>query len=181
MRTGDVNTSGDVWTYTPARHKTLYRGHSRVVYLGPKAQQILRPWLRTDLEGYLFQPREAEAARRAAQAAKRKTPLSCGNRPGTNRVKRRRKEAGNTYTTASYLRAIKYGIAKCNRRRAEQELPPIPSWHPHQLRHNAATYFRREHGLEVARVLLGHKHAAITEVYAEADKARAVEVVAKIG
>jgi hypothetical protein len=40
---------------------------------------------------------------------------------------------------------------------------------------------KREHGLEVARVLLGHKHAAITEVYAEADRERAVAVVAKIG
>jgi integrase len=54
-------------------------------------------------------------------------------------------------------------------------------WHPHQLRHNAATLYRREHGLEIARVLLGHKHAAITEIYAEADRERAIEVVAKIG
>ena len=38
-----------------------------------------------------------------------------------------------------------------------------------------------EYGLEVARVLLGHKHAAITEVYAEADVQKAVEVVGKIG
>ena len=51
MRTGDVNASGEVWTYTPARHKTLYRGHSRVVYLGPKDQVILRPWLRTADKG----------------------------------------------------------------------------------------------------------------------------------
>jgi len=54
-------------------------------------------------------------------------------------------------------------------------------WHPHQLRHNAATAFRRKHGLEVARVLLGHKTAAITEIYAEADQQRAVEVMAKMG
>lgn len=29
-------------------------------------------------------------------------------------------------------------------------------WHPHQLRHNAGTYIRREFGLDVARVILGH-------------------------
>jgi integrase len=181
MRTRDINTAGDVWTYSPERHKTQYRGHVRTVYLGPKAQEILRPWLRTNLEQHLFEPREAEAERRAHQHATRKTPLSCGNRPGSNVVKRPRKSAGEAYTTASYLRAVKYGIDKCNRARAKQELPEIPSWHPHQLRHNAATFFRREHGLETARVLLGHKHAAITETYAEADRARAVEVVAKIG
>lgn len=182
MRGTDLNMAGSVWTYAPERHKTMYRGHSRVVYLGPKAQEILRPWLRTDLQAHLFSPAQAEQHRRTVQHAARKTPLSCGNRPGTNRVPRQRqKQPGDAYTTGSYLRAVKYGIGKCNRQRVEQGLLEIPSWHPHQLRHNAATYFRREHGLEVARVLLGHKHAAITEVYAEADRDRAVEVVAKIG
>jgi integrase len=181
MRTADINTSGNVWTYTPEHHKTQYRGHTRVVYLGPKAQEILRPWLRTDLQARLFQPREAEAIRRERQHRERKTPLSCGNKPGSNRKRKPQRPAGESYTTESYLRAVKYGIQKTNREREKQKLEPIPAWHCHQLRHNAATYFRREHGLEVARVLLGHKHAAITEVYAEADHARAAEVVARIG
>jgi integrase len=181
MRTRDISTSGNVWTYTPERHKTQYRGHVRTVYLGPKAQDILRPWLRMNLDEHLFQPREAEAERRTRQHAARKTPLSCGNRPGSNVATKPRKSAGDAYKTDSYLRAVKYGIDKANRERAKQELSEIPNWHPHQLRHNAATYFRREHGLEVARVLLGHKHAAITEVYAEADRERAVEDVAKSG
>lgn len=181
MTTGSLNMAGEVWTYSPEKHKTMYRGHSRVVYLGPKAQEILRPWLRTDLQAPLFSPKEAEKHRREQQHANRTTPLSCGNRPGSNVKKKPRKQASDAYDTSSYLHAVKYGIAKCNRQRAKQELPPIPSWHPHQLRHNAATFFRRQHGLEVARVLLGHKHAAITEVYAEADRDRAVEVVAKIG
>jgi integrase len=44
IRTGDINTQGNVWTYSPARHKTMYRGHARIVYLGPKSQALLRPW-----------------------------------------------------------------------------------------------------------------------------------------
>jgi hypothetical protein len=145
--------AGDVWRYTPARHKTLYRGHSRVVYLGPKAQAILRPWLRADLQAYLFSPAEADEWRRQQRHAARKTPIGCGNRPGTNRVRMLRKQAGDCYTTDSYRGAIDYGIVRCNRERAKQQLPPIPSWHPHQLRHNHATMVKREHGLEVARVL----------------------------
>lgn len=49
-------------------------------------------------------------------------------------------------------------------------------WHPHQLRHSAATRLRKEHGVEAARVVLGHASAAITEIYAaiDATKARAV-------
>jgi integrase len=181
MRTVDINLQGGVWTYTPARHKTLYRGHARVVFLGPKAQEILRPWLRPDLQAYLFQPAEAEAWRRQQRSANRKTPLSCGNRPGTNRKSRPRRKPGSGYTPQSYGKAVLYALQKCNRARAAKGESEIPHWHPHQLRHNAATQYRREHGLEVARVLLGHKHAAITEIYAEADRERAVQVVANIG
>jgi integrase len=177
----DLNTTGHVWTYTPSRHKTQHRGHSRVVYLGPKAQAILRPWLRADLQAYLFSPAEAEQWRREQRHKARTTPLGYGNRPCTNRQRKPKKTAGECYTTDSYRGAIDYGIKRCNRDREDRSEQPIPSWHPHQLRHNHATLVRREHGLEVARVLLGHKHAAITEIYAEADQQRAVEVVAKIG
>ena len=51
----------------------------------------------------------------------------------------------------------------------------------HQLRHNAATFLRKEFGLEAARVILGHRSAAITEVYAELDHQKAVEAMLKIG
>ena len=54
-------------------------------------------------------------------------------------------------------------------------------WHPHQLRHNAATNLRKEFGLEAARIILGHRSAAITEVYAELDQQNAIEAMLKIG
>jgi integrase len=201
MRGADLNTRGNVWTYTPARHKTQYRGHIRVVYLGPRAQKLLRPWLRSNLTEYLFQPSEAETWRRRQQHAQRKTPIAYGNRPGTNRVRKPRKAAGDCYTTGSYGRAVlcgcelAFGMPQELRRRREGETADQRqarlkaaaewraknTWHPHQLRHNHATMVKRAYGLEVARVLLGHKHAAITEVYAEADRERAVDVVAKIG
>lgn len=57
----------------------------------------------------------------------------------------------------------------------------IPHWHPSQLRHNAATLFRREFGLDTAQVMLGHVGADVTQVYAEADRAKAVEVAARLG
>ena len=53
-------------------------------------------------------------------------------------------------------------------------------WHPHQLRHNAATELS-EFGIEVARVILGHRSAAITEVYAEMDAKKAIDVMALLG
>jgi integrase len=54
-------------------------------------------------------------------------------------------------------------------------------WHPHQLRHNAATFPRKEFGLETARIILGHRSAVITEVYAEQDQQKALEVIMRVG
>jgi integrase len=54
-------------------------------------------------------------------------------------------------------------------------------WHPHQLRHNAATLLRKEFGLETARIILGHRSAVITEVYAEQDKEKALEAIVRVG
>jgi integrase len=69
-------------------------------------------------------------------------------------------------------------------RDAPRECPrvgPPPSWHPHQLRHNAATRLRKEFGLDVARAVLGHSSAAVTEIYAELDMAKASEAMGRIG
>jgi integrase len=55
------------------------------------------------------------------------------------------------------------------------------SWSPGQLRHNAATRLRSQYGLEVASIILGHKSPAITLIYAEADLAKAADVMAKTG
>jgi len=50
-------------------------------------------------------------------------------------------------------------------------------WHPHHLRHNAATTARQAGGLETAQVFLGHSKADVTQLYAE----RAMGVAMKIG
>jgi integrase len=94
MRTGDVDTTAKPWLYRPARHKTQAHGLQRIVYLGPRAQAVLAPFLRPSLEQYIFSPAEAEAERRAKVHANRQTPLTCGNRPGTNRRRRPRRQPG---------------------------------------------------------------------------------------
>lgn len=56
MRSCDVDMSGPVWIYKPSRYKTEHHGHSRSVAIGPKAQEILRPWIemRQDPKQFLF-------------------------------------------------------------------------------------------------------------------------------
>jgi integrase len=179
MRTIDVNTAGRIWEYIPASHKTEHHGKRRTIFIGPQAQVILRPWLRAELEAYLFQPREAEAERRAAQRLARKTKVQPSQQD--RKKPRPRKQPGERYDTDSYRRAVAYGIKRANRDRASRGEPPIPNWHPHQLRHNAGTRLRREFGLDIARAVLGHSSPVVTEIYAEIDQAKAADAMARIG
>ena len=187
MRATDLDMSGKMWSYTPSSHKTEHHGHQRTIYLGPRAQRILKPFLKRELSAFLFSPIEAEDERRKELTKKRVTPLSCGNRRGTNRKARSRLKPKERYTVSSYRRAIERGC--------DQAFPPPPAlkeeeirqwrrdhrWHPHQLRHTAATRLRKEFGIEAARVVLGHRSAAVTEVYAEIDSRKALETMSKVG
>ncbi len=197
-----------VWVYQPLNHKNAHREQPRTIYFGPRAQEILRTLLADrPTTAFVFSPAEAEAERRAAVQATRKTPSSCGNRPGTNRRARPRKQPGPRYTTPSYYRAIQFAAAKAFpppaplRRREGETVPEwrrrlkagnlladLNAWRrahcfrPHELRHNAATTLRREYGLEAAQLTLGHASAHVTDaVYAERDRTKIVEIMRRIG
>jgi integrase len=179
MRGCDLKTTGKVWTYTPSSHKTEHHGHERIVYLGPKAQRILKPWLKTHLTAFLFSPAEAEASRHAERRQVRQSPMT----PSQAKRKPKRqpkKPKRDHYSVDTYRQAIDYGIAKRNED-VKDDAKKIPHWHPHQLRHNIATRLRRDYGIDAARVILGHKTAAVTEIYAEADQVKAAAIMSKVG
>ncbi len=75
MTTADLNMSGPCWEDTPRHHKTEHFEKSRIIMIGPRAQAVLKPWLRPALNETLFQPHEAEAQRHAEQREKRATKL----------------------------------------------------------------------------------------------------------
>ena len=189
LRGCDINTSKPIWTYRPTSHKTLHHGHERVIYLGARAQEILKSFLKPNPQDYLFSPIDAEAERREAahkRRLERGTPLSCGNRPGTNRVNRRKLAQRSIYNKDSYARAITRGCDKADRWEhgglvIGDDVRLIPRWHPHQLRHNAATNFRRDYGLEAVQALLGQKTMRMAEVYAERNMSLAERVMAEVG
>ena len=170
MRPIDVDRTDSVWIYRPSRHKTDYRDQSREVFLGPQCQDILAPFLDRSPETYCFSPVEAEQARNSARRQSRRTPMTPSQRGRRPKLVQKR-EKRDHYDRDSYRRAIEYGIKKAN----------VPHWHPHQLRHSCGTKVRKEFGLDVAQVILGHRTAAITEVYAEVDREKAANVIRKIG
>lgn len=105
MRPVDVDRSGEIWAYRPESHKTAHRGRQRVIFIGPRAQEILRPYLLRDAEAFCFSPRESSEQFRAAKRAARKTPLTPSQ--AKRRPKRKPKKApGECYTVPSYGRAI---------------------------------------------------------------------------
>jgi integrase len=180
IRTIDVDRSGAVWIYTPESHKTEHHGKARQIHIGPKAQEILRPWFRPGLMDYLFSPREAMEQRRAEMRRNRKTKVQPSQE---NRRRTRPKRApGERYDTRSYYHAVLYGIHRANREAKKAERPEISHWHPNQLRHSAGTRIRREFGLDVARAVLGHSSPVVTEqYYAELDMGKATEAMQRLG
>jgi integrase len=207
IRGCDIDTTGRVWCYRPHDHKTEHHGHKREIFIGPKGQEVIRPWLRTELEAYLFQPREAEETRNEKRRGERLSPITPSHAKRRRKTNRRR-APGDRYTVASYRRGIQracedafvmpLAVRKPPRDEHGKRLDETTDeravrlqhaatwrhehcWHPHQLRHNAATNLRKEFGVELARIILGHATAFTTEIYAEADRQQAIEVIGKVG
>lgn len=171
VRPCDVDRSGDVWEYRPHRHKTQHHGKERVIFIGPKAQEALRPFLLRSADSYCFSPDEAAREHREKLTLCRRTPLSCGNRVGTNRKANPQRRPDAMYVANTYRNAI---YRACDRL-------GIPRWSPNRLRHSAATKIRREFGLEAAQTVLGHSQADVTQMYAERDFALAASVAKAVG
>jgi integrase len=54
-------------------------------------------------------------------------------------------------------------------------------FHPHQLRHTAATRWRAEFGAEATLVLLGDRTTRMVDIYGEKDRATSAKIMEKIG
>jgi integrase len=169
VRACDLDTTGDVWLYRPARHKTRHKGKERIIAIGPRGQQVIKPFLTPNPQAYLFSPRDSIAHFRAEQRARRKTKVQPSQ--ADRRKKRPRKGPGEHYVTTSFARAIATACKKAG----------LPHWHPHQIRHTHATEVRRRFGIEAAQVTLGHAGADVTQVYAERDMTLATKVAKQMG
>jgi integrase len=197
LRPGDVDRSGEVWEANLSEHKTAWHGHTRTIYIGPQAQNVLAPYLLRGANDYCFSPTESMREMRDRRHAARKTPLSCGNRPGTNKSKKPTRIPDAKYTTQSYGRAISRACelafphetlgGRNPKKLTAQERTELREWNkahrwaPNQLRHALATKVRKEFDIDAAKTLLGHQSIGVTEVYAEKDRGRAIQVAAKIG
>jgi len=189
IRPGDVDRSDPAsWVYRPGSHKTEHYGRDRAIAIGPRAQEVLGPWLGRDPGVYCFCPAEVVAGREAA----RKPPTS----PARGRPAARPKPGGR-YTKDSDRVAVaracdrafphptlaraRKGDLTAKQRAELLAWRKSHRWHPHRLRHTRATEIRRRFDTEAAQVILGHSKPETTLIYAERDLARARAIMAEIG
>jgi integrase len=165
LRGGDLDTSGPVWVFRPRVSKSQHHANrDRVVFIGPRAQEVLRPWIRGEPDEFLFGPRQ----NRESKLKDRPAP-----RPPTPSEKRRRQRRifRDRYTRNAYLLAIRRACTRAG----------VSPWSPNRLRHLCATKIRAKYGIEMTRTVLGHADPAISLVYAERDLDTARRIMGEVG
>lgn len=192
-----LDMSGSIWVYKPKHHKMAWKGITRRIFLGPKAQSVVQSFLKQDLDCYLFDPKEAAWETRVERQLSRNCVK---NRAGVNLVENPKRKAGDHYTSDSYRVSVRRGCDKAfeyppkmNEKKGQKWLESLSEeehqkwvrdhrWTPAQLRHNAATKIREEFGIEMAQTILGHQlGSAITEIYAEENIEKAKKIMKKVG
>ncbi|HEX3150153.1 MAG TPA: site-specific integrase [Gemmataceae bacterium] len=158
LRRADIDMSGEVWSFRPASHKGAWRGKSRTIPIGPRAQAVLAVFPTSEPDDFVFSPATDRAERALAKQS---------TRPA--RPLRRRPQC--RFTTKTLHREIQRACERAG----------VDAWHPNQLRHSRATEVRRTHGLEAAQCALGHTKANTTEIYALRDHDLAVRVALETG
>lgn len=166
MRPGDIDRSGDIWVYRPHTHKTEHYGIDKLILLGPKAQEVLRPWLERDPAAYLFSPKEVWEAKLASRRRDAKVA-----RPRKRKRRRAARPPRDHYNDEGYCQAVERACKRAG----------VPKWTPGRLRHNAGTKVRAKYGAEAAQLVLGHQNLSTTEIYAEKNRKRYEEIMKEIG
>ena len=169
LRPRDVDRSGEVWRYVPASHKTEHRNRQRIIFVGPKAREVLAPYLLRDADAYCFSPEDTDRKRKATLRANRKTPVQPSQLDRS--TKKPKRKPGPRYNTNSYGCAIRRAAEKAG----------VDCWGPNRLRHSAATEIRSRYGLEAAQTVLGHARADVSQIYAERDLDLAKKIMGEVG
>ncbi len=168
----DLDTSGELWVYRPDEHKMSHLGRDKAVPLPPSVRALLEPWVAGRAPGeYLFSPARARAemyAERRSRRVSKVTPCQvCRKKPAAELKKASRAR----FTDDGYAAWVRRACVRAG----------VRPWKPGQLRHSFGTEVRARFGLEAAQVLLGHKNARVTEVYAETALAKGIEAARAMG
>jgi integrase len=184
MRTADVAIDPDDagGTYTPSRHKNAWRGQNRAVALGPRALEVLRPFLRPDApEAFLFTPKDVVRKLRKAGKGGKRPSLAADryNRMTLRQAVERACDRAFRHPTLASVPRRKLTTDQAAELKAWRK---AHRWTPLQLRKTAAQMIRDRFGLEGAASVLGHAKPDVTaDHYARRADAMAAEIARKLG
>jgi len=192
VRPNPEEVDGEQWEYHPPVYKTEHhknkKKHKRRVAIGPKAREIIRQFMTTDVMAPIFDPAQA---RREFVTAKY----------GKGKKANRRKGAPAHYTLAGYECSVRRACEKAfempkHLRKINPKLKPseqeelkemAAAWRkencftPHQLRHEMSTLIDEEFDAESAQIALGHQRLDTTEGYIHRKMTKAQEIARKLG
>ena len=168
----------DCWLYIPGRditpvgqHKTTRYEQIKVIPLAGESQEILSSRIeKYDSEEYIFNPQDALKEIIRVKSENRKTPLSYGNKPGSNRKKNPMIQPRDHYDSNSLRKACQRGCIRAG----------IQIFSPYDLRRTAATNVRAKFGKQDARTLLGHTKISTTEIYLLEEVQEAIKIAKKL-
>lgn len=190
MRFTELDITTTPWAYRPATHKNAYRNQIREIHIGPKARKILEPFLSPKMTGFIFHPDDAErytvtTYRRAlTRACDRAFALPPELEAAWEAVtKWQCKWAYAHHDFRPRLRDYPKEILKL--RNAVEAFRKQNRFHPHQLRHSAATAIRNSRvereGVHDAQAVLGHAAPEMTEQYVDENRDRSRQVMELVG
>lgn len=172
MRPMDIDQSEPVWKYLPSKFKRseLSGTKQRVIMIGPEGQKILAPFLENrSPEAYLFSPKETMEEIFRERRTNRKTKVQPSQ--VTRKKPAPKRTPGLKYDSKSFYAAVQKAIKKHG----------LGKLFPNQLRHGTGARIRKEFGIEHASKVMGHTHISTTEIYADYDMAKTMEIMHKIG
>lgn len=182
LRKRDINRDMDPWRVEVAVHKNAWRGQSRTLFIGPRGQRVLAPFLLRGDDEFLFSPAESYAETLRKRHEARTTPLSCGNVPGSNRTAHPKRSPGEVYEHAAFCRCITRAIERVNAdRKARGEKDMLRRFTPYEARHGAATRIRAAMDLDAVQSVLGHAKVDMSAHYAHLHEGVASEVMRRLG
>ncbi|WP_432799915.1 tyrosine-type recombinase/integrase [Poriferisphaera sp. WC338] len=179
MRPVDIKQDDEnCWLYIPGSdaspvgdHKTAWHKRVRVIPLAGAAQHIVaRRMEGKNPKDYLFSPVDAVEEMKKRRYLERTTPMSCGNREGTNVKEHPMLKPGKCYDSHALNVAIKRGC----------KLAGVDRFTPYDLRRTAATNTRSKLGKTAAQVLLGHVDVGTTDIYLLEEVKEAMKVAKKL-
>lgn len=178
MRVGDIDTKGEIWIYQPKEHKTAYRGHSRSIVIGKRAQKVLKPHLKgRNSDEYVFTPSLIMGEYWNEKRKNRKSKVT----PSQNQRDIQREKTRNRHYSDKLNSCL---IGKTVKRACKQAMEANKikkTWTPYELRHTAITEARIHFGAEAAQHFAGHSTIHTQEVYDHSAIISASKVVKKLG